>query len=155
EITQSVPGPIPGTIRNLVVTVDYTGNRLINSPQFKFSGAVDYTFELGRYGAILPRMDFAWTDDTFFDPAEGKGNPNAFGQQFLPDYAVGQKAYWVLNGRLGYRTEDGTIEIAGWVRNFLDATYKTYGFDASQFSQVVINYYGEPRTYGMDFTVRF
>jgi outer membrane receptor protein involved in Fe transport len=154
EITQSVTAA-DGTIRNLVVTVDYTGNRLINSPQFKFSGAVDYTFELGRYGAILPRMDFAWTDDTFFDPAEGKGNPNAFGEQFLPDYAVGQKAYWVLNGRLGYRTEDGIIEIAGWVRNFLDATYKTYGFDASQFSQVVINYYGEPRTYGMDFTIRF
>jgi outer membrane receptor protein involved in Fe transport len=61
----------------------------------------------------------------------------------------------VLNGRLGYRTEDGTIEIAGWVRNFLDTTYKTYGFDASQFSSVSINYYGEPRTYGMDFTVTF
>jgi outer membrane receptor protein involved in Fe transport len=154
EITQSVQGP-NNTITNLVVTVDYTGNRLINSPQFKFSGAVDYTFELGRYGALLPRVDFAWSDDTYFDPAEGRGNPNAFGQQFLPRFAVGQPAYWIFNGRLGYRTEDGTIEIAGWVRNFMDTTYKTYGFDASQFSSVQINYYGEPRTYGMDFTVRF
>ena len=154
EITQSVQAA-DGTIRNLVVTVDYTGNRLINSPQFKFSGAVDYTFELGRYGALLPRFDFAWSDDTFFDPAEGRGNPNAFGQQFLPDFAVGQPAYWIFNGRLGYRTEDGTIEISGWVRNFMDTTYKTYGFDASQFSSVQVNYYGEPRTYGMDFTVTF
>ena len=48
-----------------------------------------------------------------------------------------------------------TIEIAGWCRNVTDEVYKTYAFDASSFSNVVINFVGEPRTYGLDFTVRF
>ncbi|HXK23294.1 MAG TPA: TonB-dependent receptor [Myxococcota bacterium] len=153
-VTQSVPGP-GNTIKNLDVTVDYTGNRLPNSPEFKLSGSLEYTTDLGRYGSLVPRFDFAWSDDIFFDPAEGRGNPNPFGQQFLPRFAVGQPAFWLLNARLSYRTQDGKFEIGGWVRNFMDTTYKTYGFDASQFSNVVINYYGDPRTYGMDLTVSF
>jgi outer membrane receptor protein involved in Fe transport len=154
QVTQSVQGP-NGTLKNLVVTVDYTGNRLPNSPEFKLSGSLEYTTDLGRYGSLIPRFDFAWSDDVFFDPAEGRGNPSPLGVQFLPRFAVGQPAFWLLNARLSYRTQDGKIEIGGWVRNFLDTTYKTYGFDASQFSQVVINYYGDPRTFGADFTVSF
>ena len=138
-----------------IVTVDYAGNQLINSPKLKVSGALEYPLELGRYGALLPRYDFAWTDDIFFDPTEGRGSPNSQNELFLPEYATGQKAYWLHNIRVGYRTEDGKLEIAGWVRNLTDEVYKTYGFDASSFAKVVINYVGEPRTYGLDFIVHF
>jgi iron complex outermembrane receptor protein len=138
-----------------VVTVDYTGNQLINSPEFKASGAVDWTVDIGRYGALLPHYDFAWTDDIFFDPSEGRGSPNALNQTFLPEFATGQKAYWLHNIRMGYRTADGKIELAGWVRNLTDQVYKSYAFDASSFSKVVINYVGEPRTYGLDFILHF
>lgn len=155
EIVQTVPGSVPNTTKDLVVTVDYTGNQLINSPNLKFSGVVEYTLDIGRYGALLPRFDFSWSDDIFFDPTEGRGSPNAVGEVFLPEFATGQPAFWLMNFRMGYRTADGTLELGGWVRNLTDQTYKTYGFDASQFSDVVINYYGEPRTYGLDFTVNF
>ena len=138
-----------------VVTVDYTGNQLINSPRFKLSGALDYTFDMGRYGSLLPHYDFAWTDDVFFDPTEGRGTPNFRNELFLPEYGTGQKAYWLHNIRMGYRTADGRIELAGWVRNLTDYHYKTYGFDASSFGRVVVNYIGEPRTYGLDFILNF
>jgi iron complex outermembrane receptor protein len=137
------------------VQQDFTGNQLINSPRFKLSTAAEWTFDLGRWGAIIPRYDFAWSSDIYFDPNEGRGVKNEFGETFLPKYANGQRRYWVHNVRLGYRVPEGNIEIAGWCRNLTDEVYKTYAFDATTFAKVLINFVGEPRTYGLDLTVRF
>ena len=137
------------------VEIDLSGNQLINSPRFKASGGAEWTFDLGRWGALIPRYDFAWTADIFFDANEGRGAPNLVGQTVLPEYAVGQRRYWLHNVRLVYRVPEGNIEIGGWCRNLTDQVYKTYGFDASAFGNVVINFVGEPRTYGLDLTVRF
>ena len=137
----------------LPITVDFTGNRLINSPQFKASFAAEWTLDLGRWGALVPRYDFAWSDDIFFDPSEGRGSLNARGETVLPDFAVGQRAFWLHNAQLAYRTPEGNIEVTGWVRNFTDQVYKTYAFDASTFSDIVINFVGQPRTYGVTFSV--
>src|SRR5262249_38186702 len=146
-------GVIPGT--RIEVQVDASGNQLINSPRFKLSATAEWTFDLGRWGAVIPRYDFAWSSDIFFDPYEGRSTPNSAGKTFLPKYSVGQRRYWIHNVRLGYRVPEGNVEIAGWCRNVANLPYKTYAFDASTFSNVLLNLVGEPRTYGMDFTVRF
>jgi len=135
------------------VIIDYSRNQLINSPRFKISGAVEWTFELGRWGSIIPRYDFAWTDDIFFDPSGGRGSLNFMSQPNKPEFAVGQPAFWLHNFRLGYRTPEGNIEISAWVRNLADQRYKTYAFDASFFSKVVLNYVGQPRTVGLDLSI--
>ena len=49
----------------------------------------------------------------------------------------------------------GNMEIAAWVRNLTDERYKTYAFDASFFSKVVINFVGEPRTIGLDLSINW
>jgi len=134
---------------------DFSGNQLINSPRFKVSGSGEWTFDLGRFGAIIPRYDFSWSSDIYFDPNEGRGAPNSGGVLFMPKYAIGQRRYWIHNVRLGYRVPEGNIEIAGWARNVTNQVYKTYAFDASGFNQVIINFLGEPRTYGLDLTIRF
>ena len=41
-----------------------------------------------------------WTDDTFYDATQGNGIPNNENLQYLPDFTVGQKAYWKHNVRL-------------------------------------------------------
>jgi len=134
---------------------DFSGNQLINSPRFKLSAAAEWTFDLGRFGAIIPRYDFSWSSDIYFDPNEGRGAPNRGGNLYMPKYAVGQRRYWIHNVRMGYRVPEGNVEISGWCRNLTNQVYKTYAFDASGFNQVVINFLGEPRTYGLDLTVRF
>jgi iron complex outermembrane receptor protein len=144
-----------GTGRPIDVQQEFTGNRLINSPQFKVSAAAEWTFDLGSWGALIPRYDLAWSSDIFFDPNEGFGSKNEAGETFLPEYAAGQRRYWLHNVRLAYRVPEGNIEIAGWCRNLTDKVYKTYAFDATAFANVLINFVGEPRTYGLDFTVRF
>jgi outer membrane receptor protein involved in Fe transport len=141
------------TGETVAVVVDYSGNQLINSPRFKASGAAEWTFDLGRWGSIIPRYDFAWTDDVFYDPSEGRGSLGVDGQPNKPEYTVGQRAFWLHNLRLAYRTPEGNIEIAAWVRNLEDQRYKSYAFDASGFSKAVINFVGQPRTIGLDLSI--
>jgi outer membrane receptor protein involved in Fe transport len=104
---------------------------------------------------LIPRYDFSWTDDVFFDPSEGFGAPNNQGATFLPEFAIGQKAYWLHNVRLSYRSPGSNIEVAGWVRNLTDEVYKTLAFDASVSAGLVGNFVGDPRTYGVSVAVAF
>jgi iron complex outermembrane receptor protein len=155
DFATSIKRPAGPGGRPIDVQQDFTGNPLINSPRFKVSAAAEWTFDLGRFGAIIPRYDFAWSSDIYFDPNQGHGSRDESGETFLPDYAIGQRRYWLHNARLAYRVPEGNIEIAGWCRNLTDEVYKSYAFDASTFANVVINYVGEPRTYGLDLTIRF
>ena len=149
---------------SIPVTVDFSGNALINSPRFQVSGTAEWPFDLGYWGTIIPRYDFTWSDDIYFNPAEGRGLPSLDTEPGppvidesgrLPEYAVGQKSFALHNLTLIYRPPEGNIEISGWVRNLLDERYKTYAFDASQFSKLVINFVGEPRTVGGDISIRW
>lgn len=136
-------------------TIDYTGNRLPNSPEFAFSGSAEWTFDLGRWGAIIPRYDFSWTDDVSFDASNGQGSVDRNGNPLLPALAIGQPAFWLHSVRLGYRMPTGNVEIGLWCRNLTDEVYKTYAFDVSQFQSVVIAFTGRPRTVGLDVSVTF
>ena len=73
----------------------------------------------------------------------------------FPKNTMSQEAYWLLNARLAYRTPDGRIEVAGWVRNFTDESYKSFGFDASTFNNTSIYFVGDPRTYGLSLNLNF
>ena len=145
----------PPVTADFDVTRDYTGNRLPNAPQFKVSGSVSYVIEMGRFGSLMPRYDFSWTDDDFFDPSEGRGAPDDLGRIFMPRYAVGQEAFWLHNLRLSYRLPGDRIEVSGWVRNLTDEVYKSGAFDASNSVGMVGNRVGDPRTYGGSLRVEF
>ncbi len=154
EIETVAPGTPTAPARSVVQVVNYRGNRLPSSPEFKVSAAIEYPFDFGRYGTLTPRYDIDWTDDIFFDPSDGRGVPKLTGEQ-LPPYTVGQKAYAQHHIRLAWTSEDGNLSIAGWVRNLTDVRYKTSAFDASVFADVVLNFVGPPRTGGFDVTLNF
>ena len=132
-----------------------SGNRLLNSPQFKVGLTAEQVIPLGRYGSLTARYDGAWTDDSYFDATEGAGIPNNQNIEFLPEDTIGQRAFWLHNVRLGYRDPSGTIELAGWCRNLTNQTYKTFAFDGSTFRQTTIYFTGDPRTYGVSLGIRF
>lgn len=137
------------------VVIDYTGNQLINSPEFKVSGTAEWPFDLGEWGTLTPRYDFVWSEDIFFDPSQGRGVPAPDGELKLPEYALGQRAYWIHNLRLSYRTPLGNVQLSAWVKNILDERYRTYAFDTSQFIAATINFVGEPRSVGGDVTINW
>ncbi len=134
--------------------VNYTGNRLPNSPRFKVSSIVQWPFEFDGIGTFTPRYDLSWSDDAFFGPNEGRGIENSLSQT-LPEYTIGQKAFLLHGLRFSYVTPDGMLEVSGWVRNLTDTRYKTFAFDARIFAATVINFVGDPRTGGVDIAIRF
>lgn len=135
------------------VTNDFTGNTLLNSPEFSVSGGLRWPFELGRFGTLTPRYDFSWTDEVFFDPTEGRGT--SLSGDRLPEGTLGQAALLTHNVRLGYRPANSGIEFSGWCRNVTDERSKTYAFDASRFRSVVINFVADPRSCGADISFTF
>jgi outer membrane receptor protein involved in Fe transport len=151
EFTNVVPRP-DGNFEFLLA-VDYRGASLINSPEFKVSGSIQWPFDLSEWGTITPRYDVEWSDDIYFDPSEGRGSLDATGNAIQPKFAVGQPERIIHNISLSYRTPVGNVEVRGWVRNIMDTRYKTFAFDASFFAGQVINFVADPRKAGADITV--
>jgi iron complex outermembrane receptor protein len=140
------------------IVTEYSGNRLINSPDFKVNGTVSWAFDFDEWGKITPRYDVTWVADTYFDAAEGRGTPgiNFRSKQEtirLPPYTLAQRAYWIHNVRLSYQTPLANVEVSAWVRNIKDTRYKTYAFDVSLFAKSVINFVGDPRSVGADIQI--
>ena len=137
-------------------TVDFTGNRLPNTPKFKLSATAEWAIDLGAFGVVTPRYDITWTDDIFFDPSQGVGTPR-FGASadLLPEYAIGQRAYARHDFRVTYATAEGGVSISGWVRNATNEVFKRNVLDLSVAFGQISNYIGDPRTYGVSASVTF
>jgi len=119
---------------------DYSGNQLVNSPEFAFSGYLSWPLE-SDYGTLTPRFDWSFKDQVFFGPED--------------DPEIGQSPLWLMNFRLSYRTADSQLEIAGWVRNLADKKYRLDAINLARFRQSVIYAIGDPRTFGVTFQVSF
>ncbi|MCP5042344.1 MAG: TonB-dependent receptor plug domain-containing protein [bacterium] len=153
EFTNTIFRTDTSSLLTYPVVIDYGGNRLINAPELKVSGTVEWPLDFGEWGVVTPRYDFEWSDDIFFDPTGGRGSVDELGNSIQPEYAIGQRAYWIHNVSLSYRTPIENVEVRGWVRNIMDQRYKTYAFDASFFAQQILNFVGDPRSAGADVTV--
>jgi len=151
--TIEIPNPTQAG-QNIQQEVVYTGNRLPNAPEFKVSGGASWPLDLGRFGTIVPRYDFAWSGEIFFDANEGRGSRTRFGDE-LTKGTIAQPAYALHNFRLSWYNADDTIQVSGWVRNLTDVRYKTFAFDATIFANVILNFVGEPRTAGVDVVFRY
>jgi outer membrane receptor protein involved in Fe transport len=132
-----------------------SGNPLLNSPKFKVAITAEQAIPLGNYGYLIPRYDGAWSDDTYYDATKGRGIPNINNIPWAPKLTFAQRAHWIHNARVGYRTPDGRLEIAGWVRNAENKAVKTFAFDGSTFQRTTIYFINDPRTWGGTVTVTF
>ena len=137
------------------ILLNFSGNRLLNSPQFKISFTGEQTVKLGRYGALTARYDGVWTDTNYFDPTEGRGLPNRQGQIFLPENTIAQRPYWLHNLNFVYRPPVGNVTLEAWVRNLTDERYKSFAFDATNFQNITVYFTGDPRMVGGAVTVNF
>ena len=122
-------------------TEDFSGNQLINSPEFSFAGYLQWDVRLDRWGTLSPRLDWTYKDQVFFSPAN--------------EELVGQPPLWLFNLRFAYRTPGDNIEIAGWVRNLTNEVYRLDVFNLARFRKEIAYAMGDPRTFGLTLSVRF
>jgi iron complex outermembrane receptor protein len=163
EFTRTVgkqvrPGP-GGGVERILADIDFTGNKLISAPRFTLVGVLEYELELAGWGSLVPHFDFSFKDEVFFDGSNGEGAaanisdfdvpPSVRLPGPFPKNTMSQEAYWLFNARLAYRTPDGLIEVAGWVRNLTNEEYLVDAFDLSLGTSKVLQIWGMPRTYGV------
>lgn len=116
------------------------GRELANAPELTFNTFARYSFPVTSYRAYI-QMDVSYTDDRFFT---SDNTPVFFGDD-----------YWLVNARIGFRTQDDRWELAGWVKNLTDEEYRLEGFNQFGFSGDSYHYYGEPLTAGISISYQY
>jgi iron complex outermembrane receptor protein len=146
----------PKQVVNFDEEFDYSGNVLIASPNFSMTGSISYEIPLpGSIGTrglgfLTPRFSYSWKDDINFDAAGGRGAFVSF-----PEETFGQESFWIYNASLAWRSENGGLEVIGWVHNFLDEHYKSQSFDVTRAWGTILDAYADPRTYGLTVTLTY
>lgn len=121
-------------------TEDFTGNRLINSPELSFIGFVAWPVG-GEWGTVIPRLDWTFKDEVFFNPSNSD--------------LLKQDPLWLLNFRVTYKAPSDNFELSGWVQNLTDQAYTVDVFNLARLRRAILHAVGDPRTYGLTATVKF
>jgi iron complex outermembrane receptor protein len=122
------------------VTQNYTGNRLINSPEFSFIGFVALPIRTD-WGVITPRFDWSFKDKVFFSAANSD--------------LVAADPLWLANFRVTYKSPDDHFELAGWIENLTDQAYAQDVLNLARLRKALLYAIGDPRTYGLTLTLRY
>ncbi|MDB5454245.1 MAG: TonB-dependent receptor, partial [Caulobacteraceae bacterium] len=66
------------------------------------------------------------------------------------------KGYGLVGARLGLELDNSNVELALFARNLLDKKYITRSYnEIYRTLGIAVNYFGEPRTYGVNVTYKF
>jgi iron complex outermembrane recepter protein len=128
----TTPAPAGGT---LYATGSARGKHLPFAPAWTFNTGIDYSIPMPLGRALL--------NMTYLHNA---------GWYAAPDNRLRQKAYDVLNGRLGWQSPHASYEFSLWIKNILNEDYATTIF--SQVRGDVIEY-APPRTFGLTLQKKF
>ena len=117
------------------------GNEVPNAPHYTVNALVRYDVPLpGGYNLGL-QTDAVKVGAHYLEPNNRD--------------VLRENGYYLLNGRISFRPENGPWEIAAWGRNLTNQTYLSAAQDLIQslgFAEVVL---GQPRTWGMTAEYRF
>ena len=113
--------------------IDYSGNKLVNAPEFAVSGGVTYTQPLGSYGSLRALVDGSYQSKIYFTPAN--------------DPAYGESSVTLFNARLAWAPANDAFEVALWGKNLADERW--VNFIAPLITMDQLNY-NDPRTYGIE-----
>lgn len=122
---------------------NYSGNALVNAPEFNLIGSLSYEWELPDTigGSLTPRFDYRYKAQVFYTPEN--------------DSRIGADPRWIFDVRMDYTTLDGNISIGGWVRNLTDQYFPITAYDRKKGTGAIVYVVSDPRTYGMTVSYRF
>jgi len=114
---------------------DYSGNTLVNAPEFTLVGFLLYDWEMPTGGTLTPRFDYRYKSQVVYTPEN--------------DSRIGADPRWLFDARVDYKTANGNIVIGGWVRNLTDEFYPVTAYDRKKGTGAIVYVVSEPRTYGV------
>ena len=124
------------------IPVNIKGNQLPQAPNYKFSAGVQYTIDFDNDMSLVPRLDLAYTGESY--GSIFNGNVNRI------------KGYAQVNAQLQLNGPDDKWYVKGFIQNVFDANSVTGLYITDQSSGNYTNIFTlEPRRYGIAAGVRF
>ena len=122
--------------------VNIRGNRLPQAPEFKFSVGAQYTADFSNGWSLIPRVDIAYTGETFGNIFNGAINRI--------------QGFTVVNAQVQLNGPDQKWYVRGFVQNAFDNNATTGLYVTDQSSGLFTNIFTlEPRRYGATAGFRF
>ncbi|SCW64089.1 iron complex outermembrane recepter protein [Sphingobium faniae] len=127
--------------------VDRSGNVFQAVTKWSWNAAASYEIPVGD--AILrPSTDMVYQSTANF---QADSNTPALNSALYTT----QKGYALVNARLAYEWDGGDTSVSLWVKNIADKKYMINALDVAQSIGFVVQNYGPPRSYGIQFTKTF
>ena len=124
------------------VPVNIKGNELPQAPNYKFSAGVQYTINFDNDMSLVPRVDLAYTGDSY--GSIFNGNVNKI------------KGYAQVNAQLQLNGTDDKWYVKGFIQNLFNSNSTTGLYITDQSSGNYTNIFTlEPRRYGIAAGVKF
>jgi len=114
---------------------DFSGNTLINAPEFSMSAGLSWTQPIGGAGSLRATADGSYQSKVYLTP----DNSSAYSQDPVT----------MLNARLAWTPPGGGYEVALWGKNLTDERW--VNFMAPIITMDQLNY-NDPETYGIEFS---
>lgn len=114
--------------------LDFSGNRMIRSPENTANLGVTYSVPIGA-GELSVRADWTWTDEFFFEADEG-ATP-----------FTSQDAFSLVDAFITYEIDNWSVRL--WGKNLGDKEYRN---SALNFGGNVIEFMAPPTTWGVEVT---
>lgn len=122
--------------------IDRSDEPVPQSPEWSYNIGTVISHPLDAGGNVDFAIDYSWLDSQSFG--------------FNPDPTVTADSYGIVNIRAGWSNAfDKGISIHGFARNLTDKEYVVGGVFLQSNFGYSINYYGEPRTYGVEVGLDF
>jgi iron complex outermembrane receptor protein len=118
--------------------VSFDGKPFLYSPEFLGSLTLMYERDLTDKLGMRATLNGRYQKESH---ADLEGSPLFV----IPEYGV-------LNGSIGINTRDGRWELSAWARNLTDEYYWTA---VASNANTVVRFPGQPRTFGLSFTVKY
>lgn len=122
---------------------DASGKRLNNAPEWSFLIGAQYSVAAAG-GTAYFGTDYKWQDDIYFSPAnDGVGGVRGHLEQ--------QKSYGLLNGRVGWTSEDTRYGVTLVGRNLLN---RRYVVSTASYTAAMSGRPGTPRTVEVSLSIK-
>ena len=118
-----------------------TSDLFVDTPKWNMSGGIQYTFDLGSAGSIIPRADASYRTEQAKDAIN------------TPE--IVQKAYALVDVHLTYRTPKQDFQVSAFVTNLTNKAYLISGLSSLPSLGIVDGIYARPREWGLSVTKKF